>query len=193
MKRNIAFFVQTALLVLFCTTTYAKQAVKPSLERVEPSFWWVGFKNPNLQLLVHGDQISTTKPVISYPGVSLESVVSVENPNYLFLNLKLAANALPGKFVIQFMLNGKEVQSYPYELKAREANSANRIGFNSSDVLYLIMPDRFANGDPSNDSNPAMADKLNQANQYGRHGGDIKGMRDHLDYVCRSRIYRLVA
>ena len=157
---------------------------KPLLERVEPAFWWVGFKNPNLQLLVHGDQISLTKPVVSYPGVTLESVISVENPNYLFLNLKLATNTLPGKFDIKFMFNGKAVQTFSYELKAREAGSAERIGFNSTDILYLIMPDRFANGDPSNDSNPLMADKLNRTEQYGRHGGDIKGMLDHLNYVA---------
>ena len=186
MKKNSVFAVRTSLLMLFCMMAVLLQAAapKPALERIEPSFWWVGFKNPELQLLVHGDQISTTKPALSYPGVTLESIVSVENPNYLFLNLKLAGNTLPGKFTIQFMLNGKAVQSYTYELKAREAGSADRIGFNSSDVLYLIMPDRFANGDPSNDSNPAMADKLNRADQYGRHGGDIKGMLDHLDYVA---------
>lgn len=184
MKRIRAFVVQFAMIMLFCTIAVVLQAAtRPSLERIEPSFWWVGFKNPDLQLLVHGEGISTTKPVISYPGVVLESVASVENPNYLFLNLKLDNNTLPGKFNIQFLLNGKVVQTYSYELKAREPGSADRVGFNNSDVLYLIMPDRFANGDPSNDSNSAMADKLNRADQYGRHGGDIKGMLDHLNYV----------
>jgi glycosidase len=185
MRRISTILFQIAILLFFSYLCAAKQVVtKPLLERVEPSFWWVGFKNHDLQLLVHGNQISTTKPVINYPGVALESVVSVENPNYLFLNLKLATNTLPGKFTIRFMLNGKAVQSYEYELKARETGSSNRIGFNSSDVLYLIMPDRFANGDPSNDSKPEMADKLNMNEQYGRHGGDIKGMLDHLDYVA---------
>jgi glycosidase len=182
---KLKLVLQTALLMLFCTFAFAaKNVEKPMLERIEPSFWWVGFKNHDLQLLVHGDQISTTKPVLKYDGVVLESVVSVENPNYLFLNLKLADNTLPGKFDIQFMLKDKVILTYTYELKAREAGSANRIGFNSSDVLYLIMPDRFANGDPTNDSKPEMADKLNRADQYGRHGGDIKGMHDHLDYVA---------
>ncbi len=186
MKRINTFIIRVTLLALFGMMAVSTQAAtpKPQLDRVEPSFWWVGFKNPNLQLLVHGAQISLTKPVLNYPGVTLESVLSVENPNYLFLNLKLANNTLPGKFTIQFMLNGKAIQSYSYELKAREAGSSERIGFNSSDVLYLIMPDRFANGDPSNDSKPEMADKLNREEQYGRHGGDIKGMLDHLDYVA---------
>ncbi|MEK7718229.1 MAG: cyclomaltodextrinase N-terminal domain-containing protein [Bacteroidota bacterium] len=181
------FRMKSTLLLLFFALSLSIQAapkLKPMLERVEPAFWWVGFKNHDLQLLVHGDQISATKPVITYEGVVIESVVTVENPNYLFLNLKIGANALPGKFNIGFMLNGKVVQTYQYELKARAAGSANRIGFNSSDVLYLIMPDRFANGDPSNDSKPEMADKLNRTEQYGRHGGDIKGMLDHLDYVA---------
>ena len=183
------FSMKSALLMLFFALSLIIQAApkqKPLLERVEPAFWWVGFKNHNLQLLVHGEQISLTKPVIGYQGVTLESVVAVENPNYLFLNLKIDENTLPGKFNIDFTLNGKVVQTFPYELKAREAGSANRIGFNSSDVLYLIMPDRFANGDPSNDSKPEMADKLNRSEQYGRHGGDIKGMLDHLDYVANQ-------
>jgi glycosidase len=179
--------MKSSLLLLFFSLSLSIQAapkLKPMLERVEPTFWWVGFKNHDLQLLVHGEQISLTKPAINYQGVTLESVVAVENPNYLFLNLKIDANTLPGKFNIDFILNGKAVQTFPYELKAREAGSANRTGFNSSDVLYLIMPDRFANGDPSNDSKPEMADKLNRSEQYGRHGGDIKGMLDHLDYVA---------
>ena len=186
MEKNSTLTMRAWLMMLFCIMAFALRAATPktTLERVEPSFWWVGFKNPDLQLLVHGDQISTTKPVINYPGVVLESVISVESSNYLFLNLKIAANTLPGKFTIQFMLNGKAALSYNYELKAREAGSSGRIGFNSSDVLYLIMPDRFANGDPSNDSKPEMADKLNREEQYGRHGGDIKGMLDHLDYVA---------
>jgi len=181
------FSMKSTLLLLFFALSLSIQAVpklKPMLERVEPAFWWIGFKNHDLQLLVHGDQISVTKPVIKYPGVVVESVVTVESPNYLFLNLKIAENTLPGKFNIDFMLNGKLVQTYQYEIKARAAGSASRIGFNSSDVLYLIMPDRFANGDPSNDNKPEMADKLNRTEQYGRHGGDIKGMLDHLDYVA---------
>lgn len=186
MKNNVAYFWQAALLFLLCTMALESGAAAPktSLDRVEPSFWWVGFKNPDLQLLVHGTQISTTKPVINYPGVTLLSVVTTENPNYLFVNLRLGAGTLPGTFPIRFMMNGKAVHSFDYELKAREAGSSARQGFNSSDVLYLIMPDRFANGDPSNDSHPLMADKLNKSDQYGRHGGDIKGMLDHLDYVA---------
>src|SRR5512133_2513262 len=102
MKKNSAFAVRTSLLMLFCMMAVLLQAAtpKPTLERIEPSFWWVSFKNPELQLLVHGEQIATTKPALSYPGVTLESVVSVENPNYLFLNLKLTGNTLPGKFTI---------------------------------------------------------------------------------------------
>ena len=113
MKRINTFIIRVTLLALFGMMAVSTQAAtpKPQLERVEPSFWWVGFKNPNLQLLVHGAQISLTKPVLNYPGVTLESVLSVENPNYLFLNLKLANNTLPGKFTIQFMLTGKAIQS----------------------------------------------------------------------------------
>ncbi|MCE1197828.1 MAG: glycoside hydrolase family 13 protein [Marinilabiliales bacterium] len=185
MKRNKPFPMKPALLLFLALISLSLSAAqpKPQLERVEPAFWWVGFKNHDLQLLVHGTQISLTKPEISYPGVEIESVLTVQSPNYLFINLRLSAAVQPGKFPIHFLLNGKPVQRFDYELKAREAGSAERMGFNNSDVLYLIMPDRFANGDPSNDSRPDMADKLNRGEQYGRHGGDIKGMLDHLDYV----------
>lgn len=185
MKQSVpAIFKSMLVVLLLVLATSGQAAVKPLLDRIEPAFWWSGFKNPELQLLVHGQQISLTKPVINYTGVQLESYITVENPNYLFINLRLSSGVQPGTFPIQFMLNGKIVQSYDYELKAREKGSSDRIGFNSSDVLYLIMPDRFANGDPSNDMLAEMADKLNRSDQYGRHGGDIKGMLNHLDYVA---------
>ncbi len=156
---------------------------KPTLNRVEPPFWWSGFKNPALQLMIYGDGISTTKPEITYPGVTLVSSTSVENPNYLFLNLQLSPDVKSGKFEILFKQNGKTVVSSSYELKPREKGSAQRVGFNSTDVMYLIMPDRFANGDPSNDSKDDQLDKANRNDPNGRHGGDIKGIQDHLDYI----------
>jgi glycosidase len=161
----------------------ALAAVKPILSHVEPPFWWTGFKNPELQLMIHGENISQTKPEIAYPGVELVAVTAIENPNYLFIDLRLDENIKPGKFDILFKMNGKTVQSYTYELKEREKGSSDREGFNNTDAMYLIMPDRFANGDPSNDEIAGMPDILDRTEQYARHGGDIKGIRDHLDYI----------
>ncbi len=158
-------------------------ANKPTLNRVEPPFWWTGFKNPSLQLMVYGERISETKPEIKYEGVELVTSSAVENPNYLFLDLRLSPNVKPGKFEITFKQNGKTIVTTTYELKAREKNSSQRVGFNTTDVMYLIMPDRFVNGDPSNDSTPDALEKANRANPDGRHGGDLKGIQDHLDYI----------
>jgi glycosidase len=155
----------------------------PSLNRVEPPFWWTGFKNPELQLMVHGERISETTPSISYEGVELVSSTAVENPNYLFINLRLSPDVKPGKFEISFRQNGKSIITSSYELKAREKNSAHRVGFNTSDVMYLIMPDRFANGDPSNDSQAGQLEKANRNDPDGRHGGDLKGIQDNLGYI----------
>jgi glycosidase len=176
--KTIALF---AIVLLTVLPDYA--ANKPTLKRVEPPFWWTGFKNPSLQLMVYGERISETRPEINYEGVELEASSAVENPNYLFLDLRLSPNVKPGKFEIVFKQNGKTIVSSTYELKAREEGSSQRVGFNSSDVMYLIMPDRFANGDPSNDSKDDELEKADRTNPDGRHGGDLKGIQDHLDYI----------
>jgi len=157
----------------------------PRLDHVEPPFWWVGFKTPELQILVHGEGISDYRPKIDYPGVEIKKVTRVKSPNYLFIDLLIAPDTKAGKFDISFKKNDGRKITYPYELKARQANSATRQGFNSSDAIYLITPDRFANGTPDNDSVAGMADKLNRADKDGRHGGDIQGIMDHLDYIAR--------
>lgn len=154
-----------------------------NLERVEPPNWWAGMKSRDLQLMVHGENISTTDVSLDYPGVELEAVTKVENPNYLFIDLKLAEEVRPGKFDIHFKAGKKEIANYSYELLERKPNSANREGFNSSDVIYLITPDRFANGDPGNDEVAGMKEGLNRSDKWGRHGGDIRGVINSLDYL----------
>ena len=184
MKIRQCTFGKIVLIVMVLLSVIQVYAVnKPALGRIEPPFWWTGFKNPSLQLMVYGDRISETKPVINYEGVELISSTAVENPNYLFLDLRLSPGVKPGKFEITFKQNGKIIITSTYELKARESGSSQRIGFNSSDVMYLIMPDRFANGDPSNDSMPDQLEKGNRNNPNGRHGGDLKGIEDQLDYI----------
>ncbi|WP_167610958.1 glycoside hydrolase family 13 protein [Maribellus sediminis] len=168
-----------ALVILLITLQVGAQTV----DRVEPPNWWAGMKSTELQLMVHGTDISNLDVSFDYPGVELESVSKVENPNYLFIDLKLAKDVKPGAFDIHFKTRKKEVFSYSYELRERKPNSAEREGFNPSDVICLITPDRFVNGDPSNDEVEGMKEGLNRADKWGRHGGDIQGIINSLDYL----------
>lgn len=163
--------------VLFCTAASAIE-----VKKLEPAFWWAGMKNTELQVLLYGDNIAECKVAITAKSASLKEIVKQENPNYLLLYFDLS-KAVPEQFEIQ-LTRGKEYKALSYELKSRKAGSSDRIGFNSGDVLYLIMPDRFANGDPANDVFESMIDnKVDRQDQYARHGGDFKGIEKHLDYL----------
>jgi glycosidase len=172
------------LFVVFVTTHQTISAQeKLELDRVEPSFWWVGFKNNQLQLIVHGTNIAQRIPSLIYAGVVLKSIEKVENPNYLFLNLQISQSAKPGKFTITFKSKGKKDIGFDYELKHRNSGVLAQ-GVNSSDLIYLIMPDRFANGDYSNDRITGLKDKtFSRDSMYYRHGGDLQGIINHLDYI----------
>ncbi|MUP39505.1 glycoside hydrolase family 13 protein [Labilibaculum euxinus] len=174
------FLISLLMGSIFSLSSFAEKA---KIERVEPMFWWVDMKNPNLQLLVHGENISKYDVSMNYPGVTIERMIKTDKPNYLFVNLLIKKGTKAGRFDLVFSERGKKKASYPYELKARKKDSANRKGYDASDVVYLIMPDRFANGDPKNDSVDGMEDKLDRENPDGRHGGDIQGIIDHLDYL----------
>ncbi|GAB1403429.1 glycoside hydrolase family 13 protein [Lentimicrobium sp.] len=150
--------------------------------RVEPPFWWAGMHYNKLQLLVHGNDIARAEVQLDYPGITIQGITRVENPNYLFIDLILDPDVRPGIFPINFRLNNKHIYTYQYQLKQRNQESASRKGFDQSDVLYLLMPDRFANGDPLNDNHVEMSEKVNRSNPSGRHGGDIQGILEHLDY-----------
>jgi glycosidase len=174
MKRASFFFV----LIIICRLSFS-QAI-----RVEPSSWWIGMLKPELQLMVHGKDIAALTPSINYPGVTITSVTRVQNANYLFINLNIDnKKSVAGNFPIQFMKNGKTISSFQFTLFNRKKNSSERIGFTDRDVIYLITPDRFANGDASNDSVAGMKEGVNRSNENGRHGGDIKGIINHLDYI----------
>ncbi len=169
-------------LLLFIATHLVAQI--PALERVEPSNWWVGMKNAKLQLLVHGNKIANRKVQLSYPGVRLIKTNKVSNPNYLFLDVEISAATKPGKFNIQFTEIGKPLLTYSYQLNARNTSASRCQGVTSKDLIYLIMPDRFANGDITNDRVAGMKDtSLNRSVLTARHGGDLQGIINHLDYL----------
>ena len=175
MKR---LFLLYTLLLAGITFAQAQQ-----LERVEPMFWWTGMHNPKLQLLVHGKEIGSMNVQLSYAGVTLAKVHQVENPNYLFLDLEIAADAKAGKFPIVFT-GGKKKLQYVYELKTRDQSPDRIQGVSSKDLIYLLMPDRFANGDPKNDVVKGMEETaLNRDSMYYRHGGDIQGVINKMDYL----------
>ena len=175
---------KTNLICLFLFIASSALAQIPALERIEPTNWWVGMKNNKLQLIVHGNQIATRNVTINYPGVSLLKVNKVENPNYLFLDLEISAATQPGTFPIRFEKKGAKAIVSNYELKARNTQQVKAQGVNTKDFMYLIMPDRFANGDKTNDVVKGMNEtSLNRDSMYLRHGGDIQGIINNLDYL----------
>ena len=155
------------------------------VERIEPPNWWVGFKQQKLQLLLYGEGIATAVITLDHPQVKLDKVHSADSPNYLFLDLLIPESTSAGKLNFKFNQVGKPTESYSYELKDREHKSDVFEGFSSRDVIYLITPDRFANGDASKDIDTSMREKtLDRKDDYGRHGGDIRGIINHLDYIA---------
>lgn len=171
------------LLISLLLSVTASFAQLPALERVEPAFWWADMQQPFLQLIVHGNKIAERNVQLEYPGVTLKEVHKVENPNYLFVDLDITAAAKPGTFKLRFTKPGEKEISYSYELKARNP-AAKAQGITNKDLVYLIMPDRFANGDKSNDIVKGMQQTtLNRDSMYYRHGGDLQGIIDHLDYL----------
>lgn len=152
------------------------------IKTVDPSFWWAGMKNSELQVLLYGEDLSNADVTITAKTAKLKETVRLENKNYLLLYLDLE-NAQPEKFDI-VLSQGKKKQKVAYELRERRPNMEQKVGFNSSDVLYLIMPDRFANGDTSNDVVKGMREaKVDRSNSFARHGGDFKGIQNNLDYI----------
>ncbi len=182
---NLSIFgMAMRLLVLALLISSSAVGQQPVFEHVEPPSWWIGMKHNTVEILFHDqDQDLTALEVsLEYPGVSLKESKTVENPHYRFLTLEIDPGAQPGNVPIRFGKGRKSfVHDYPLEKKS---TAGNRIqGFNSSDVIYLIMPDRFANGDVSNDSVPGMFEGVHRSRGGARHGGDLKGITDHLEYI----------
>lgn len=159
------------------------QAQAPAIDHMEPPFWWAGMQHKGLQLMVHGPAIADLEPALDYPGVRIASISRVASKNYLFIDLAIDEDVKPGSFEITFRGKDGRSASHTYRLLAREDGSSQRKGFDTKDAIYQVMPDRFANGDPKNDSVAALPDKLDRKLGHGRHGGDIQGMIDHLDYI----------
>src|SRR5665647_346468 len=179
MKRVFIFSIFVSCTIV----SYAQQ----SNYQCYPTNWWTGMKWKKVQVMIHGNAIANAGNgfSITYPGVKLDKINKVENANYVFLDLTIAPNAKPG--IIKIKVN-KEAAPFTidFELKAKRAGRGRIFaqGVTSRDFMYLIMPDRFSNGDPSNDRVPGMRDQsLNRDTVFNRHGGDLQGITNHLEYL----------
>jgi len=151
------------------------------IERVEPLSWWTGMRTP-LQLMFYGKDLQHAEVRCLEKGLTVLRVHQAESKNYLFVDVLVEADARPGTYTFEFTQGKKKIKQH-YLINARSEGAAQRKSFGAEDMIYLIMPDRFANGDPNNDSHKDAAEKADRSNHYGRHGGDIQGMINHLDYL----------
>jgi glycosidase len=153
------------------------------IDRVHPPNWWIGHKNPNLQLLIKAEKINDYKVNINYPGVKITNIHNADSPNYIFLDLEISDKAKEGSFIITFTKENKTL-SYSYKLRKKRSLEDQSNGFDSSDAIYLITPDRFANGNYENDIIDFLKErKIDRANNYARHGGDLKGIFENISYI----------
>ena len=163
------------VLLLFATQVFSQ------VDRVEPPFWWAGMNLSSVQIMFYGKNIAQYE-VTTSNSIVIENIRKTENPNYIFITIN-TKNIEAQDFIFSFSKNKKVAFTQNYSIKKRKENSALRKGYDASDVIYLIMPDRFANGNPTNDSQKSVTEKGNRILPGGRHGGDIEGIIKNLDYI----------
>jgi len=164
------------------TPTHGQKA-SAAIDRIDPTYWFVGMKNPKLQLLVHGPGIASSQVMQpNYPDVILDGVEKLTSPNYLLINLTVRPNAKPGRLKLQF--KGIKNVTCSYELRARNSDPDRTQGLTQADFIYMLMPDRFSNGDPKNDVvKGTRVNHVARDSMYARHGGDLKGIENHFAYL----------
>mgnify|MGYP000669888581 CR=1 FL=1 len=171
------------LLAAFAFLGFCHAASNIEIKRVAPNFWWADMKNPELQIMLYGEGIASSDVSVKGKKIILKETVRQDNPNYLFLYVDLSD--APAQTFDIILTQGKKQTTIPYELKQRTRKGEDIKGFTSEDVLYLIMPDRFANGNPDNDIIEDMLEKKTDRNDpFARHGGDLAGIMQHLDYIA---------
>ncbi len=178
LRKTAILSIIAALFIVYGITNSNAQIIN----KAEPPNWWVGMENQELQIMLYGDNIATYDISINNNEL-IKSIQKVENPNYVFLNLELPKDTEAQTIDILIKKDGEFIDSFPYELKKRKKNQNHHQGFDNSDVIYLLMPDRFANGDLTNDNIAGLHEKTDRNNPDGRHGGDIQGVINHLDYL----------
>lgn len=172
------------------------QAAPGAVDRVDPPHWWVGMQDPALQLVLEGPGIAARQVRLSHPGVTLASTQRGDSPNYLFVQLHVAPTTAPGPLTLELLQGGSVVQRLRYELRERAPGSAQRLGFGPQDAVYLIVPDRFAQGGSAvakPDARLDLSDRVDRAEPNARHGGDLEGIRQRLDYIAAMGFTQLWA
>lgn len=177
LKRFLCIFFLLIITFLSLTELFS-QVVK----QIEPPFWWAEMNNNNLQLMIHSDEISTYSVTSDHPEL-IKDIEKTQNPNYLFINFVLPSDFKPSKIKINFLKNDVIEETINYEFKSKNKDKNRNKDFDNSDVIYLLLPDRFSNGNSTNDNTEGMLEKTNRTNPDGRHGGDIQGIINHLDYI----------
>ncbi|MFV0470947.1 MAG: alpha-amylase family glycosyl hydrolase [Paludibacteraceae bacterium] len=189
--KNVYLFLFASLLTFNLNANPKAQTQgQPWFRHIEPTYWWSGMHNPNLQIMLHGENISICDVSINYSGISIIKKQLTDNPNYIFLYINIDKETKSGFFNIE-LKNGKKRQIVKYELKERKTGSANRESFSEKDNLYLIMPDRFANGNPLNDNIKGYIQGTNRGDLSSRQGGDIEGIIQHIPYLAELGITAL--
>lgn len=174
-------FKRLGLLALFVTFSISQAYAQ--INSIEPSNWWAGMKNSKLQLMVYGDELAGANVTSSNDSVSVLSAKSLDNPNFLFIDLEMGDDLEPGIIELNFILKNNRTVVKEYEFKRRQEASESRVGFSSKDVIYLLTPDRFANGDDANDQVDSLYEGVDRKKPGGRHGGDLIGITENLDYI----------
>ena len=185
MKANSKMW-RSKYLLFFCMALLSMTTMRAEkLERIEPPCWWIGM-DTDLQLMLYGPRISGSKVSVdaSVKGLSIGKVTSTDNPDYLFVEVRIGDRLKPGIYTFNLMTDDGRQIDFDYELLKRRDGSARRGSFGPADVVYLLMPDRFANGDKANDTSREAVEKADPENLGGRHGGDIQGIIDHLDDIA---------
>lgn len=152
------------------------------VDKIEPPNWWTGMKWNNVQLMVYGENLKSTSAEFEDKSINVKKVFEAESPNYLFIDISIPANLKPGDYKLKLKNDLDEIEVV-YPVYQREPTIGKHQGFSNKDVIYLITPDRFANGDITNDVVEGMRNEFDPDEAYSRHGGDIQGMIDHLDYL----------
>ncbi len=167
--------------VLITLIAFNIQAQK--ITRIDPMHWYAGLNRKDLQLLIKGENLSGSAVAINYPGITIKQTHEFENKNYLAVDILLSADIKPGKFFIT-LTKDKKIIKAEYEIKSRLRSAESVRGFTPADLIYLLMPDRFSNGDPANDVvNGMLENDVNRDEMYKRHGGDLQGVINHLNYL----------
>jgi neopullulanase len=182
MRNKPLSFIFSLCLLLGTNVLFSQK--QPVINRIDPPSWWTGMPYNELQLMVHGRDISKLEPAFSTNDILIKEVHRTPNSNYLFIDIRINPEAKSGKYNLILKSPNGASSRFPFELLPREDISLGKQGFKSSDAIYLLMPDRFSNGDPKNDDVSEMLEPSNRQNPNGRHGGDIKGILNHLDYIA---------